>query len=98
MDRRKGGKAAGRKDGPAAGKRKRTVCLTDEASLRLDVHAACTRQDVSAVVEQLVLAHCRRFVVQDRGQAPAVVPTTLPGAEGDGPRTGGGGAAGQAVA
>jgi hypothetical protein len=56
---------------PSARKVKRTIVLTREASRRLDVHAVGMGLDVSAVVEQLVEAHCRRFVLTDRGGGEA---------------------------
>jgi hypothetical protein len=62
---------AGRKDGKTSSRTrgstvKRTISLTAEASHRLDVHAVGLGLDVSALVEQLVRAHCRRFVLHDR--------------------------------
>jgi hypothetical protein len=62
--RRDGAHAPGR---PRGGKVKRTICLSVEASTRLDVHAVGLGLDVSAIVEQLVDRHLRRFVLQDRG-------------------------------
>lgn len=44
-----------------------TVHLTAEAAQRVDLHALMTGQDRSAYIESLIMAHCRRFVVSDRG-------------------------------
>ena len=60
-----GVRTRGRTPGRTAGKVKRTVCLGGEASRRLDVEAVGSGRTVSAVVESLVLAHCRRFRLHD---------------------------------
>ena len=56
---------------PAGRKVKRTITLSADASRRLDVHALGMALDVSQVVEQLVLANCRRYVLQDREGPPS---------------------------
>lgn len=50
-----------------ADKVKATIHLSVEASQRLTVHAAMLGLDRSALVEQLIRDHLRRFVVSDRG-------------------------------
>jgi hypothetical protein len=62
-------RAKGAQDGKrrCVGRRKRSLVLSDEAWLRLTVHAAALGLDRSEVVEGLVLDGCRRFVVHDRG-------------------------------
>lgn len=59
---------------PPGGKRskkvKRTICLSVEASRRLDVHALGLGVDVSQVVESYVLS-LTRFVLSDRGRGGA---------------------------
>ena len=57
-------KAAGRQTGE---KVKATIHLSLEASQRLTVHAAMLGLDRSALVEQLIRDHLKRFVVSDRG-------------------------------
>jgi hypothetical protein len=51
----------------AADKVKSTIHLSVEASQRLTVHAAMLGLDRSALVEQLIRDHLKRFVVSDRG-------------------------------
>lgn len=46
---------------------KSTIHLSVEASQRLTVHAAMLGLDRSALVEQLIRDHLKRFVVSDRG-------------------------------
>lgn len=62
---------------PAGGKRakkvKRTICLSAEASRRLDVHALGLGLDVSQVVESYVLS-LTRFVLSDRGRGGVGAP------------------------
>jgi len=48
---------------------KSTIHLSAEASQRLSVHCAMLSMDRSELVESLIQAHCRRFVVSDRGGA-----------------------------
>lgn len=48
---------------------KATIHLSVEASQRLTVHAAMLGLDRSALVEQLIRDHLKRFVVSDRGGA-----------------------------
>jgi hypothetical protein len=68
-------------DDRAAAKVKSTIHLTVEASRRLSVHAAMTGLDRSALVEELIAKHLRRYVVSDRGGATATAPIRL--AEGE---------------
>ena len=51
----------------ASSKVKATIHLSAEASQRLSVHAAMTGMDRSELVESLIVANLRRFVVSDRG-------------------------------
>lgn len=44
-----------------------TVHLSAEAAQRVDLHALMTGMDRSAYIESLIMTHCRRFVVSDRG-------------------------------
>lgn len=46
-----------------------TVHLTAEAAQRVDLHALMTGMDRSTYIESLIMQHCRRFVVSDRGGA-----------------------------
>lgn len=46
---------------------KATIHLSVEASQRLTIHAAMLGLDRSALVEQLIRDHLKRFVVSDRG-------------------------------
>lgn len=62
--KRPGGKTAKTQ---AADKVKATIHLSLEASQRLTVHAAMLGLDRSALVEQLIRDHLKRFVVSDRG-------------------------------
>ena len=52
---------------PAISKVKSTIHLSVEASQRLDIHATMMGFDRSALVENLINDHLRRFVVSDRG-------------------------------
>lgn len=72
--RRRAGKLAGRRRAKDDAKVKKTFRLTREATRRIEVHAAMTDVDASALVESLVMRHLRRFVVSDRGEAPAAEP------------------------
>jgi hypothetical protein len=72
------GKAAGGKGLTAARTEKRRVPLSAETYRRLRVHAVGTGQTPSQVLEQLVRANCRRFVIQDREGPPE--PEGSPGA------------------
>lgn len=62
--RRRASKAPGRE---GADRRNKNLILGAEAWERLAVHAAMTRQSESAVVEALIHANLRRYVVQERG-------------------------------
>ena len=53
---------------PEVRKSKRTLVLSDEAWERLTIHAGRQKTDKSAVVEELLSAQLRRYVVQDRGR------------------------------
>jgi hypothetical protein len=55
---------------PSGDKVKSTIHLSVEASQRLTVHAAMLGLDRSALVEQLIRDHLKRFVVSDRGGVP----------------------------
>ncbi len=44
-----------------------TVHLSPEAAQRIDLHALMTGQSRSAYIESLIMTHCRRYVVSDRG-------------------------------
>lgn len=55
--------------GQPARKLATTVHLTPEAAQRVDLHALMTGQDRSAYIEALIMTHCRRYVVSDRGQS-----------------------------
>jgi hypothetical protein len=50
---------------------RRQIRLSAEADLRLVVHAHRDGVSVTTFLERLILAHCRRFVVSDRGGEPA---------------------------
>jgi hypothetical protein len=50
---------------------KRTIVLSADAAARLDAHALGSHQPASRVVEALILAHCRRWVLSDRGDPAA---------------------------
>lgn len=64
--KRSAAKAASRS---TSDKVKATIHLSLEASQRLTVHAAMLGLDRSALVEQLIRDHLKRFVVSDRGGA-----------------------------
>lgn len=66
LQKRQARKASNR---PAPDKVKATIHLSVEASQRLTVHAAMLGLDRSALVEQLIRDHLKRFVVSDRGGA-----------------------------
>lgn len=51
----------------AVAKVKATINLTPESHKRLSVHAAMLGVDRSELVESLIVAHLKRFVVSDRG-------------------------------
>ena len=53
--------------GQSGDKVKATIHLSTEASQRLTIHAAMLGLDRSALVEQLIRDHLKRFVVSDRG-------------------------------
>ena len=57
--------------GRPARKVERKMSLSAEADRRLGVHAVLTGRRPSAVIEDLILTHLRRWVVQDRGENPA---------------------------
>ena len=57
-----------RRDGAHPPKVRSTFTLTGEAVERIEVHARRLGIRPSELVERLVNEHCRRFVVQDRGQ------------------------------
>lgn len=57
-----------------AAKRKLNLVLSADAAQRLGVHALMTGTERSAIVEGWIVAHCRRFVVQDRGGPGLVKP------------------------
>ncbi len=71
--KRQSGKSAGRAGG---GKVKSTIHLSVEASQRLDIHATMTNLDRSALVEQLINLHLRRWVVSDRGGSESPTDST----------------------
>ena len=50
---------------------KRRNGRTGRPDRRLGVHAVLTGRRPSAVIEDLILTHLRRWVVQDRGENPA---------------------------
>jgi hypothetical protein len=52
-----------------AEKVKATIYLSDRAAKMLGVYALMTDGNNSAVVEALILEHCRRFVVSDRARS-----------------------------
>lgn len=54
--------------------RKKSLCFSPEAWERLGIHAVKTRRSESAIVEELIRTHLRRFVVSDRGGEPAASP------------------------
>lgn len=60
--RRTAAKASAR---PAATKVKATLLLSEEASQRLGVHATMLGVDRSALVDELIRTHLRRFRIQD---------------------------------
>lgn len=51
-----------------------TVHLTAEAAQRVDLHALMMGLDRSSYIESLIIQHCRRFVVSDRGGASEASP------------------------
>lgn len=59
----------------------RKFVLSPDASKRLDIHAVGEGVTASALVERLILDHCRRWVLQDRererGEKPAPPPVRL---------------------
>jgi hypothetical protein len=66
--KRNGARPARRLEVAPVTKVKSTIHLSAEASRRLDIHAAMTDSDRSALVEKLINEHLRRYVVQDRGR------------------------------
>ncbi len=69
--------AARKGDRPTGRKVDLKLALSPEAVHRLKVQAVGEGLRPSAVVEALILAHCRRFVLSDRekpAENPAVVP------------------------
>lgn len=59
---------------------KKSICLSPEAADRLGIHAVKMRRGESAIVEELILAHLRRFVVSDRG-GPSLEISAIPADE-----------------
>lgn len=57
-------------DAPAS-KVKLTLYVSGETARRLAIHATMTGQDRSGLVESLIDANCRRFVVSDRARSDA---------------------------
>ncbi len=51
-----------------------TVHLSPEAAQRVDLHALMMGMDRSSYIESLIMQHCRRFVVSDRGGAMEASP------------------------
>ena len=68
-ERRRGARVRADDPQPAL-KGKHTLVLTDEAWERLSVYAIKTKADCSELVEGLINAHLRGFVVQDRRATP----------------------------
>lgn len=65
-----------------AGKKKLNLSVSAEAYRRLGVTALMTGVDRSALVESWIEAHCRRWIVQDRGgPSPAGREIVLAGGE-----------------
>lgn len=54
-----------------------TVHLTTEAAQRVDLHALMMGMDRSSYIESLIMQHCRRFVVSDRGGPSEPSPDTI---------------------
>jgi hypothetical protein len=52
-----------------AGKIKATIHLSPKAFKLLGIHGVMNSQSNSAIVEELVLAHLKRYVVSDRGRS-----------------------------
>ena len=62
----------------------RKFVLSAEASKRLDIHAVGENATASALVERLILDHCRRFVLQDRQQEKPAPPAVRLATDGGG--------------
>lgn len=75
--RRKDAKAQRREE---AARVKLSVILSLEARRRLGTHAAQTLRSESSLIEELICAHLRRFVVCDRG-APGTEVSADPAGE-----------------
>lgn len=54
-----------------ATKLKTTIHLSPEAAERVGLHALKAGANVSAYIEGLIMAHCRRWVISDRGGVEA---------------------------
>lgn len=66
--KRRAVKGASQVESPAASKVKTTIHLSVEASQRLAIHATMMGLDRSALAEQLIHDHLRRWVVSDRAR------------------------------
>lgn len=88
MARRTPARPARGTDRPRAGRVDRKFTLSTEAAQRVDLHAVGTGQTASAVVEALIVAHLRRFVLVDRGGGgPIILSTDGASGQGQGPAT-----------
>jgi hypothetical protein len=63
--KRQAGKAGSR---TASSKVKATIHLSVLADQRLNIHCAMMGMDRSAMIEDLITKHLRRYVVSDRGE------------------------------